>query len=146
MIDEKKTKKYCCEDICLIENYEQAMNDTTQTWHCHHRDEIRTLPSGMTVVRSRQDLKDACRYYSCPASELIFLTKAEHRRLHNVNMTAETRKKLSDTMKNRTHSDETKRKISEIMKDKPRKPFTDEHRRKLSEAHKAYWAKKKFVI
>ena len=29
--------KYCCEDISLIENYDKAIEDKTQYWHCHHR-------------------------------------------------------------------------------------------------------------
>ena len=30
-------KKYCCEDPSLIENYDKAIADTTQTWEIHHR-------------------------------------------------------------------------------------------------------------
>ena len=33
----KNTKYFCNGDITQIENYELAMNDKTQTWHCHHR-------------------------------------------------------------------------------------------------------------
>ena len=29
MINERSAKMYCCEDISLIENYEQAINDIT---------------------------------------------------------------------------------------------------------------------
>ena len=39
MIAFYKVKKFCCEDISLIENYEQALNDQTQMWECHHRKE-----------------------------------------------------------------------------------------------------------
>lgn len=41
--DYKRFKKYCCEDISLIENYEKAVNDKTQTWCCHHKLEIELL-------------------------------------------------------------------------------------------------------
>ena len=40
MINVNQAKAYCCEDISLIENYEQALNDKTQTWDCHHKLEI----------------------------------------------------------------------------------------------------------
>lgn len=79
----KYVNKFCKEDPSMIENYDKAMADTTQTWHCHHRDEIRTLPSGMIVIRSKQELIDNGRYDNCPANELIFLTNAEHARLHS---------------------------------------------------------------
>lgn len=49
-------KKFCKEYPSMIENYDKAIADKTQTWHCHHRDEIRTLPSGVTVIRSREEL------------------------------------------------------------------------------------------
>ena len=205
MIDERRVPTYCRDDITKIENYEKAIADTTQAWHCHHRDEVKILPSGMTVIRSRQDLIDAGRYYDCPANELIFLTHAEHRRLHNSAMTGETRKKISESMKGKHHSDETKlkmsevkkgennpfygkhhseearkkmaesfkgkhhseeacrkisasmkgknkgktrsaetkRKLSEAKKGRKRKPFTEEHRRKMREAAKARWARKR---
>ena len=77
MISEYYAKKFCCDDISLIENYELAIADTTQTWDCHHRGEI--LPCGRF---SSNDLKKFGLYYKRPASELIFLTKAEHNRLH----------------------------------------------------------------
>ena len=78
MINEKYAKKFCCEDLSLIENYELAINDTTQTWDCHHRGEV--LPCGRF---SRADLKKFGLYYNRPAAELIFLTKSEHKKLHS---------------------------------------------------------------
>ena len=77
MINEYYAKKFCCEDISLIENYDKAIADTTQTWDCHHRGEI--LPCGRFSV---SDLKKFELYFNRPASELIFLTRSEHRRLH----------------------------------------------------------------
>ena len=77
MINEKNAKTYCSEDISNIENYELAINDTTQTWEIHHRGEV--LPCGRF---SPNDLKKFGLYFNRPASELIFLTKAEHTRLH----------------------------------------------------------------
>lgn len=78
----RRAKSYCKDDISLIENYDKAIADTTQIWECHHRDEIKILPSGITVLRNKEDLIEAGRYYNCPANELIFLTKEEHKRMH----------------------------------------------------------------
>ena len=75
MINEKQTKNYSCEDISLIENYDKAISDTTQMWHCHHRAET-------NENKSRKALIAEGRYWHVFASELIFLTKAEHNSLH----------------------------------------------------------------
>ena len=34
MINEYCAKKFCCEDLSLIENHALAVADTTQTWDC----------------------------------------------------------------------------------------------------------------
>ena len=50
MINEKKAKRYCYEDISLIENYHQAIADKEKMWDVHHRRECdsegRTLFTG----------------------------------------------------------------------------------------------------
>lgn len=126
MICEYTTKRFCKEDISLIENYDKAIADETQTWHCHHRDEVKTLPSGIKVFRSREDLIEAGRYYNCPASELIFLTCSEHRRLHTTerpvsDKVRNTARELMsnmrhDSFKGRHHSKESKALLSKIHK------------------------------
>ena len=116
MINEKNAKRFCNEDISLIENYDKAIADNTHTWHCHHRNEIKILPSGMSVLCSRKELKDNGRYYNCPANELIFLTQSEHRRLHDIHISEETRKKRSYSLKGKHLSEETRRKMSEVRK------------------------------
>lgn len=74
----KNTKKYyCCEDISLIENYDKAINDLTEKYDCHHRLEIQG-----DKRFSVDDLKEMGLYFNRPASELIFLTRSEHRHLH----------------------------------------------------------------
>lgn len=103
MISER-CKKFCKEDISLIENYDKAIADSTHLWDCHHRDEIKVLPSGMTVIRSRQELIENNRYYNCPANELIFLTHEEHTSLH--------KKGKTTWIKGRCHSKETIKKMS----------------------------------
>ena len=113
MISEKRAKSYCKEDISLIENYDKAVYDTTQLWHCHHRRE---------TIFSRKDLIEIGEYYNRPACELIFLTQTDHRRLHNFGKhpSEESRKKMSESkkgkpsgMKGKHHSAETRKKMSE---------------------------------
>ena len=90
-------KRICRDDISLVENYDKAIADTEHMWILHHRDEIRTLPSGITVYRSVQELKENGRYWHCPANELIFMTREEHYTLHNAN--PEYRLKISKANK-----------------------------------------------
>lgn len=92
----KQCKRYCKDDISLVENYDKAIADHTQMWECHHRDEIKTLPSGIVVYRSAADLKASGRYWKCPANELIFLTESEHMLLHGQN--PKSRMKISNSL------------------------------------------------
>lgn len=69
--------------IDLIENYELAKADNFKGWDIHHRDEIKVLPSGIKVFRTREDLMNNNRYYSCPPNELIWLTHKEHISIHH---------------------------------------------------------------
>ena len=104
MINIINAKKYCREDISLIENYELAVSDTNEMWAIHHRDECKVLPSGITVIRTAAELKEDGRYYKCPANELIFLTNSEHFKLH--------RSHLSPSgFTGRHHSEEAKKSI-----------------------------------
>ena len=116
MINEYYAKNFCCDDISLIENYELAIADTTQTWDCHHRGEV--LPCGRF---SRADLKKFGLYYKRPASELIFLTKSEHMSLHKkgVSLSEATKKAISDAKKGvpiGPMSEATKKAISDAKK------------------------------
>ena len=123
MINEKLARKYCKEDISKIKNYDKAIADTTQTWHCHHMTET-------WWNCTAKDLIDNECYYNRKACELIFLTHAEHRRLHQ---------------KGKMYSEETCRKISEALKGKKK---SEEHCKKNSEAHKGKspWNKGKHNI
>lgn len=161
MINIIEAQKYCKEDISKIENYDKAISDSTQTWDCHHRTET-------WWNCSKQDLIDNECYYHRKACELVFLTHAEHTKLHNKGKkhSAETRRKMSDSHKGKvisketcknmskshkgkssprkgvTLSDDTRRKISESLKGKKKKPFSEEHRKKISEAAKKRWKNK----
>lgn len=123
MINENKARKYCKEEISKIKNYDLAIADTTQTWHCHHMTET-------WWGCSKKDLIENECYYNRKACELIFLTPAEHRRLHKQGNTYHKGKKRAP------FSEETRRKMSEAKKGKKRKPFSDEHRKKMSEVRK----------
>lgn len=73
----KRVRDYCCEDPSLIENYELAVNDTTTKWEIHHRLEIQ----GGRIL-SGKELDELGLYLHRPASELIFMTPSDHRKLH----------------------------------------------------------------
>ena len=139
MINERQAHKYCRDDISKIENYEEAIRDNTQTWHLHHRLEL-TLDGEFALTPEQLKMHDM--YYNRPYYELIFLTPAEHIRIHHKgennpqygkHHSEDTRRKISDTLKGRTVTDETRRKISDAMKGRT---VTDETRRKMSEAMK----------
>ena len=74
MINEKNARGVCCEDISKIENYDKAISDTTQTWHCHHRRE---------TIYTKDGLIEIGEYYHRPAAELIFLTPFDHNKIHH---------------------------------------------------------------
>ena len=122
MINEIQARKYCKEDISKIKNYDKAIADTTQTWHCHHMTETWW---NCTV---KELIENEC-YYNRKACELIFLTQAEHHRLHH---------------KGKTLTEEHRRKLSEAAKGKKNHNFgktpSEDTRRKLSEAAKRQWA------
>lgn len=131
MICIEEVKKYC-KDYTNIENYEQAVNDN-EIWDCHHRDEIRTLPSGIIALRTMEELKEIGRYYDCPANELIFLSHKEHSRLHALNRSETTRSMWSKSHTGMTRTKETKYKIS---KSRTGIVFSNEHKANLSKAKK----------
>ena len=125
MINEKRVKKYCCEDISKIENYDKAIADENQTWDCHHKLEIQGQ-----FKNSARLLKKCKFYYNVPASHLIFIIHSEHMSLHNEgkNYSEKTKKKMSESHKGIKFSEEHKAKL--------RKPKSLEARKHMSEACK----------
>lgn len=120
MINLYNVKLYCKDDISLIENYDKAIADKTQTWDCHHRRE---------TIFSKKDLIEIREYYNRPACELIFLTHSEHIGMH---------KKNNKHCLGKKYSEETKRKMSESRKGKPK---SEECKKKLSESLKGKYVK-----
>lgn len=55
----------------------------------------------------------------------------------------ETKKKISEAKKCQKHSEEHNRKISESLKGQKRMPFSEEWKRNISSARRAYWAQKR---
>lgn len=137
MINIKTAKRYCRDDISKIENYEQAINDKTQTWHCHHRLEL-TLEG--EFAHTSDELKRLGMYKERPYFELIFLTKKEHHRLHSGKWNEESKIKhkmnVKHALKGKPKSEEHVKHISEALKGKKRGPFTEEHKRKIVESVK----------
>ena len=139
MINEKLVKRYCKEDISKIKNYDKAIADDTQTWHLHHMTET------WWNCTAKELIENDC-YYNRKACELIFLTHAEHRRLHQKGKTysEETRRKISEANKGKVRSEEHCKKMSEIKKGQvpwnkgKHNIYSDETHRKMSEIHKGH--------
>lgn len=158
MIGYSKVYRYCKEDISLIENYDKALADPEVMWECHHRDEVKVLPSGIVVRRTKAELLENGRYWHCPANELIFLHPSEHRSLHLTGskrssivqywidyrnglkkrntcytQSPEWVEKRRAAMLGKTHtvSEEARKRMSDAHKGKK---LSLEHRKKLSEA------------
>lgn len=118
--------KKCCKDYTKIDNYEEAVNDTTQTWICHHI---------LGEILSREQLEAHDFYYNVPSCMLKFVTWSEHARLHKQGRTLseEHRRKLSESLKGHTVSEKARCKMSEARKGKS---LSEETRRKMSESLK----------
>ena len=97
---------FCCDDIRLIENYDEAIN-SNEIYDCHHRLET-------DKHMSAKELIDNDLYYNRPASELIFLTHREHSHLHHKFQvdSIETRKKKSIAQKGHKTSMQTRTNMS----------------------------------
>ena len=83
MINKKMAKRYCSEDISLIENYQEAIDDEERMWEIHHRRECDS--EGRTLFTCKQ-LIEMGLYLNRPASELIFVTRSMHSKLHREQM------------------------------------------------------------
>lgn len=91
-----------CRHPELIANYDKAIEDTTQVWEVHHRLETHTSDDERRLVElTREELIALGMYYNRPPEELIFLTKAEHTKLHTIGkkLSEEHKQKLSEAYK-----------------------------------------------
>lgn len=135
MINESCAKKFCRDDIRLIENYELAINDTTQIWQCHHK---------LGEQFDRQYLINNNLYENRPACELKFVTLSEHNHIHNksfmmreakkgIPMSDATKKAISEALKDVPLSEAHKKAISESLKGVPK---SEVHKKAIGKAHK----------
>ena len=145
MIGLSKVRLYCKGDIFRIENYDKAMADTENIWDCHHRDEIRKLPSGMVALRSVADLIDAGLYYQVPPEYLIFLPHKEHESMHKrlksfkrtgMPHSAATKELMSNKARGHKVSEATKEKLRQF---RLGTKMADESKKRMSESHKKRW-------
>ena len=132
----KGFEKYCCEDVTKIENYELAKKDNFKGWVCHHK--LGLIATGGVCDVDSQDLIDWGIYYNRPADELIFLTRNEHKILHN--------KGKPSGMKGKHFSEEARNKISEANKGKHFGHFSEEHKKNIGEANKGKYKGKHWKL
>ena len=83
MINAYNAKRFCSEEISLIENYNEAISDQKRMWDIHHRRECDS--EGRTLF-TKQQLVEKNLYYNRPAAELIFVTRSMHSKLHREQM------------------------------------------------------------
>lgn len=123
MICLKTAKKYC-KDFTKIENYDEAVTDTTEMWVCHHK---------LENIFTLQELVDMGIYYNIKPGELMFIRKSEHQ--GNAKLHIGCRRK-NESQKGKVCSEETKRKLSEVTKGKNNpmygKTHSEETKHKLS--------------
>lgn len=116
MIDIRRAREYCYQDISLIENYDKAVADTEQTWQCHHRNEI-------IMNCGKKELISKGAYYCRPARELVFLTEFDHKRIHGVGKPS--------GMKGKSQSQSARQSISQKLSGRK---LSEEHKKKLKPA------------
>ena len=96
-----RANDYCCEDISLIENYNEAIN-SEEEYDCHHRLETHDENGNLReVFLSSKELEKLGKYYNRPAAELIFIPRHEHLSMHSKNLWErnEHKEKMSEMKK-----------------------------------------------
>ena len=152
MINVLNCMMYCKDDISLIENYDKAVSDKKQTWLCHHRLETHDKWGNVREEEVTKDILISLRIYcNRPASELIFLTKSEHSKVHGqCKKSPRYIKTPWNKGKTNIYTQDTLKKLSEARKG--REPwnkgvtYTEEEKKKMIEAqkkvhleHPEYW-------
>ena len=142
-----KNIKQFCTNYEQIENYEAAINDKNETWHCHHRLEIRD-----DYINTREELIMMNLYDNRPPEELIFLKPSDHIKLHQNNEKKREliRKNLLRYHHGENWTDEDQEKFERernrrqclTHRNKHREEYTDyqrEYQRKYREEHKFHY-------
>ena len=134
-----------CTTPNLIENYDKAIADKTQTWICHHRLETYTSDGERRFIDIRpEELIALDMYFHRPPNELIFLTKEEHNTLHSKGKkpSVESRTKMSMAAKSVKHTQEWNKKVGESQKKYWYNVSSEEREKRAktdSEAQKKWW-------
>lgn len=119
-----EVRKYCRRIYHhLIENYEKAIN-SDEMYICHHRKEIDK--DGRNAF-SADELIDLGEYFHRPPEELIFLTKSEHKALHQ-----------AANNKDRIVTDEHKRELNKARQ----KRYREKHKEEINVKARERWKTK----
>ena len=110
-------KRYCCDDISNIENYNVALTDS-EIWEVHHRRETHDENGNVRTQQiSKIELIKQNLYYSRPSSELIFMSRKNHRLLHmNNNEFAKGKIIGNQNAKGNVLSEKTRKQMGESRK------------------------------
>lgn len=96
-----RASDYCCEDISLIENYNEAVN-SEEEYDCHHRLETHDENGELReIFLTSKELVKMGKYYNVKADELIFMPRHEHLSMHSKNLweRKEHKEKMSERNK-----------------------------------------------
>ena len=114
MINEYYAKLYCSENISLIENYHQAVWDPYEKWEIHHRRECDE--NGRTLFTQKQLIKMKL-YFKRPASELMFVTRSMHRKIHREMLEQQWKNRCSKGGKSPSKIEKQSKPILQFSKD-----------------------------
>lgn len=103
MVSTKQAKTFCCEDISLIENYEEAVK-SKERYDVHHK---------LGLWFKRQWLIDNGFYYDQRAEMLVFMKCTEHTKLHQIGNQYNKGKTPWNKGKNGIYSEETRTKMGD---------------------------------
>lgn len=136
MINIKDVKRYCKDDLSMIENYDVAIN-SDESYDCHHRLEF-TI--NCEYAHSKEELIRMNMYYNRPYFELIFMKSSEHHAMHVRHYNANRDYSFTQTQ-------EYREKMSKSCMGKGKGIHkTDEHKKKLSDSHKGIFKGKKWKV
>lgn len=117
-------KKFC-KNYELCEGYEKALN-SNEPYFLHHI---------QGEYMSKEELYEYDWYYNCHPSCLKWVTKSEHRKIHNSHMRFETRYKLSKASSENNGMKGKKGPLCSLFG----KKLSKEHCNKLSIAKSSHW-------
>lgn len=136
MINEERQRKYCCEPLSSIENYDKAVADTERVWHIHHRIET-DYPCSMLGKNGEYSYKELIAYglyYHRPAKELIYLPPSEHTLRHACSISDGLKKSLNSVEKIKERK--LKAQIRHALRDEQKKMNEETREKRMKEMYK----------